>query len=221
MDRNRIAVREPKHNRCFKLRNGHRFFGDKNCGERFRLFGRTLLARRWSAHAVILSSLFLMVFAEPASAVRLPRALVPIYRTLGNSSLGLFPLLGIHNVPPYTSRKNNQVPSCESKDLSRRRICQNALQFPFHVLSLSVLAASGKETAPTLPIGLPTAILASLLTAAICWTSLAASRREMGLTDHGISLSQRTVIALQSLLLGLLSGCLLGVLEVSLRALLK
>lgn len=126
-------------------------------------------------------------------------------------------LAEIQHATPCTLYRKNRTDFYESKPPNGCRIYRSDPQTVFPSQPMSALDGPSEDRLPTIPTGLPTALISSIATAGFCSRMLAKHRREMGLKHRDISLSQRIRISLQSLLLGLLLGGPLAVLEVSLR----
>src|SRR6266403_865957 len=75
----------------------------------------------------------------------------------------------------------------------------------------------GKDNAPSTPIGLPSAIISSIVTVILYLGLLGTHARAKGLQPRCITSRQKTRIALQCLPLGLFAGGVLAILELSLR----
>src|SRR5439155_22247586 len=117
------------------------------------------------------------IFAALAVALLcIPGSLLGGYnRGSGNAIASSYPLTGIRYVAACNSGKRIRVSSCEARNLvgpSVPRIERGMLYRPFFVF--------GEGKSPTIPIGLPTALISSLLTAIFCSTRLARHRQEKG-----------------------------------------
>ena len=134
-----------------------------------------------------------------------------------NKQSSLEGLAGIQNDVPYSLGRNSLIFSCESKHHVFVKTGQTERQTTFAFPRLSALDARDEDRSPTIPIGLPAALIASMLTARLHSTLLAKHVREKRLKCRDISSLQKTRIALQALSLGFLLAALLAVLEVSLR----
>ncbi len=215
VNRQRVAFAEPKIYSCVELCSRSRFVSHHHAfgrQSRFVFFGwrRHLWVRLTLAGIAAASAVCSQGFAQ--------RTDTP---SQGKTSLPVSQALEILHAAPCNLDKNILVRSYASKDLNGYQTCQSALRFLSLARALWALVGAGEDRSPTIPIGLPAALISCTLTGALHSRMLARHAPETGQKHRDISSLQRTRITLQALSLGFLLAALSAVAEVSFRYLLE
>ena len=130
-------------------------------------------------------------------------------RDLGSAKASFYRLAGIRYVVPCNSDKKIPISFCESRNLASPSVPRTDYGTPFRVEDISA----------KIPVGLPAALISSLLGATFYSKRLEKRAPETGQKRHSIPWPLQMRTALETLLLGVLLGALLAIAEVSLRQL--
>jgi hypothetical protein len=125
----------------------------------------------------------------------------------------------IQNAMPCIWYRNSRTQFYESKYLNAYRICRSDSQSLFPSRKWLTLGEIVKQLLARLPVGLPAALISSLLGATFYSKLLEVRAPEMEQKCHSIPWPIQKRTALETLLLGVLAGALLAIVEVSLRRL--
>src|SRR6266404_6774728 len=139
-------------------------------------------------------------------------------RDSGNAIASSYPLTGIRHVASCNSDSKIPISSYESRNLVGPSVPRIGHQMLYLSLPENHVGHD-EDKSPTIPIGLPAALIASILTTVLHSRLLAGRAQATGLKCRDIPSLQKTRIALQALSLGFLLAVFLAVLEVSLRRL--